>query len=237
MLLAIPALLALLFAACGGDDVSSDGTPSASATTAAASVTPSAPAATPTITPTAAPSPTAVPTVPGYPAEKRTGIAGLDAVLDTLFSRDAARIAAQLQLVQVGCVAQSAGIGSPPICQGGAAPGTKVDAYPTGLGCEGGFVLPQTLFQFAGQLVPLRARVYAIVKREPRAFVDGAFQLPAGEYAIVLAYPSPAATVPFASIVIHVTGDRIVTSNLFCGQSPAQRVEGTPPSAFILAPP
>ena len=179
------AVLLLIVAGCTAGPSPTVPPPAPTATARPATATP-APAPTATVAPAPTVAPTARPTTaPGgmpalHPAGARTGIAGVDAVVDAFLG---ASLDARRRLVRflITPCTTAQGLGGPPKCAAGEANGTPVEVFPF-LGSEGEFVrragIDRVLeFQTAG--------LYGVYRVPASAF--RADYWPAGEYAVVFA--------------------------------------------------
>jgi DNA-binding CsgD family transcriptional regulator len=152
---------------------------------------------------------------------RRSGIPAVDAVIDALQSGDEATIAALIQYGKVPCAAFT-GLGSPPKCPDGVAPGTPVDALERG--CEGSYFVPPTasaqLIRFIGN-----SSLYALVERPPAT--------PGGPPVLALTLAKPQGS---ASTLLIQDG-RITRVETSCPApaGPIWAVRGTPD--FLLSPP
>lgn len=130
--------------------------------------------------------PVATPTVPAptslHPDDLRTGITGLDPVLEAVASRDPEAIAARLQLLETACTTAD-GLGGPPKCDEGMADGTPVTVFPI-LGSEGTFVPAEGLADLANSLAIEGLFGVYQVAAEPNP--EEAYW-PSGVYGVVLA--------------------------------------------------
>jgi hypothetical protein len=216
-------------AACGGDDA-----PAATATFPATATAPptstTAPEPTATARPTATPPPpTATPpvSVPGYPADKRTGVPAIDKVVEAILSGDPAKAGPLLVFTPVACVAKQDGIGAPPLCPAGVAEGTIVDAFAVG-SCEGGFTVRGDEAGLIQNLAGPGHRLYAAWEVELRDGTPG--------YAVLFGAPGQNA-VPVFAHTAYVSAAGIVTANFGCGASPKDRLAFLKITKFLLPPP
>ena len=163
------------------------------------------------------------PLAPGQALDpsRRSGIAEVDAVIDGLQNKNRAAISAAIQYSKVPC-SNILGIGAPPRCPDGAAPGTPVDALEHG--CEGYIYVPpdaaDALIKDIGA-----GSLYAVVERPaltpggPPIYAATLDQVRGGAYTLVIA------------------AGRIVGVETTCPApaDPIWQVRGTPD--FLLPPP
>jgi hypothetical protein len=201
----------------------------------------SPPSASPTGTSaTTIPSPTSVevtpsptqPPLPGHPADVRTGIPDVDVVIDALLSYDGDRIASLAELSLVACGPRSDQSGGPPVCPPGVAVGMPVRVFPSSQ-CEGFWVSESGVRHDLGSISPPGSRIYAVAANphpvDPRN--------PAGDYLIILAFPSPPEIAKVFANVVHVTHGRIVRLTGSCAASPEAWLANLMPRALVLPPP
>jgi hypothetical protein len=117
-----------------------------------------------------------------YPADLRTGITGLDTVLEAVTSGDAPAIAATFRLLETPCTTAD-GLGGPPKCGPGEADQTIVTVFPV-LGSEGTFVMADDLPALAESLEIAGLFGVYQVTGEPSAEES---YWPSGTYGVVLA--------------------------------------------------
>ncbi len=97
--------------------------------------------------------------------DRRSGHTALDGVLDALGTKDLTAFLARIDWAQVGCITQSQGIGSPPICRPGGPEGTLIDVMPT-LGCEGHYGRRDEI-RYEQSLLAVDWLLYAVVSEPP----------------------------------------------------------------------
>lgn len=174
----IPAGLAL--AACGDDDDGATSTtaPTTASATAVTERTPSP------ITGTAVPAtPGSTPSATATAGARRTGNAAIDSVLAAIESRDAAKLAALGAFVETGCTS-APGLGGPPKCTTGQAPGTVVRVFPVA-GCEGGYIEPAQLQStLTREVTSQNPHVYAVTVARQSANPEPYF--PMGDFSVFL---------------------------------------------------
>ncbi len=117
-----------------------------------------------------------------YPADLRTGITGLDPVLEALASGDPAEIAARLRLLETACTTAD-GLGGPPKCDEGVAEGTLVSVFPV-LGAEGTFATAEELQLVAESLE--FAGLFGVYQITTGPSPEEAYW-PTGDYGVILA--------------------------------------------------
>jgi hypothetical protein len=147
-MICVGVLAVAISAACFGDEAADNGGPSPDTVTptvrpeSTATVTDVAPTATPTVDlePTAGPPPTEPPVL--------TGIPSVDRVISAVESRDLRALQGFVKYTSIECVAEDQGLGSPPPCPTGVAPGTLVNVLP-GAACHGYYV-PEWEVRFDG---------------------------------------------------------------------------------------
>jgi hypothetical protein len=101
----------------------------------------------------------------------------LRAVVDTLFAGDTAAIEDLLRFASVPCVAESEGLGSPPVCRKGEAEGTLVEVFPSAV-CEGFYLRSDEVQPIIGELANAGPEVLAAYRYgppSPEAFFYGEF--------------------------------------------------------------
>ena len=94
-------------------------------------------------------------------AERRSGIASIDAALDAMAASDVAALAALIRTTPIGCVAEQTGIGSPPLCEEGQAEGTIMATLPS-TGCEGHYAVVDDPVEQAERIVAAAGSLYAV---------------------------------------------------------------------------
>ncbi len=122
-------LAAVTFAGCGSEVLPTEVSPTLTATPGTSS--PSTPVPTPS--PGAAPRPT-----PSHPPDVRTGVDGIDVVIDALLDRDVTSTSRLIQPTMAPCTS-SLEVGSSPPCRSGEKDGTVVPTIASS-DCQGGLV-------------------------------------------------------------------------------------------------
>jgi hypothetical protein len=117
-----------------------------------------------------------------HPDTLRTGITGLDPVLEAIASRDPQAIAEHLALLETACTTAD-GLGGPPKCADGMADGTIVSVFPI-LEAEGTFATVDNLLQVADSLQI--AGLFGVYQVTGGASPEEAYW-PSGDYGVVLA--------------------------------------------------
>lgn len=165
----------------------------------------------PAVTPvTATPSSDPAATGP-HPDDLRTGITGLDAVLDAIASRDPQAIAGRMQALSTPCMTVE-GLGGPPRCDG-LPEGTVVTVFPL-LGAEGTFAPEENMLDVAQRLEI--AGLFGIYQVTTGPSAEEAYW-PSGEYGVVLV---GSGQVPAYTLIVQ--GDRIVRIVYHLGASPEE---------------
>ena len=137
-----------------------------------------------------------------------TGIADLDAVIDTVMAGNQSDILQLLKFFTIGCT-HADGLGGPPKCMEGEAEGTIVEVFPF-LETEGHYSRRSEMDDWPG----IRATgVYAVYRVSPQAYADKAY--PTGEYAIVFLTDQEELLV-----TIQVTNEKIVRIDNTLGNPP-----------------
>jgi hypothetical protein len=180
------------------------------------------------------PTSTPAPTRSAPPTTRRTGIAGVDAVIDAMHADDSKTLSRVIQLSPMPCSTRG-GIGGPPGCVFGLADGTIVHAIPMA-GCEGGVASDVSgIMAGLNRIAEARPELYAVY-RAPADYFGLAFAgIDLGlEYVAVFAYSAPAGQ---TGIAVAVRGDKAVGFKHGCATgryAPSDMVPaGTP---VVLAP-
>ncbi|GAB4333251.1 MAG: hypothetical protein Kow0010_19510 [Dehalococcoidia bacterium] len=156
-----------------------------------------------------------------HPEGTRTGNPDIDPVIAAIESGDPAEIVSVTRFTTVECVAESQGIGSPPICPSGTPEGTPIEVLP-GASCEG-YYIPREAF-VANPRLPVGPddRLFAVVR------------LP-GAFALIYADEGPELT---SGRVVYVDGGQIVSTWDGCATTPVYLFEERFGDAEVfLAPP
>lgn len=223
--LLVLASLALLAAACSGDDEETGplATSSAAVTVTATATATATAAGMSSATPAATMSPAATSTA--APREV-TGLPGVDSIIAAVLSGDLERVASLVQLRQVACGPQ-AGIGSPPPCPAGQPTGTPVPVFPVAT-CEG---------EWRSEAV-LRPTIQPLLSSPELYAVYGMPSqwqglMPDGQYAAVFSRVAPGQGGRVGAGVV-IAGTRIVGIWYGCGASVDQIVPAG--TSTILSP-
>jgi DNA-binding CsgD family transcriptional regulator len=168
--------------------------------------------------------PTAVPTAGGA---NRTGIAGVDAVIDAVMSREHDQVIALLALEQVPCTSDPNEQPLSPPCLPDAE-GTLREAFPIS-GCESGWAPGQ--FPWVDSLLMREPEVFAVF-RQDAVTADPPHGLPSGEYVIVWNYGAVDST----GVALEVTDGRIVRETGACGPYPYNLTQDVSQTDYILLP-
>jgi hypothetical protein len=168
LLLAGAVLLSALIVACSDDSESAP-----SATETPVQETPVPPAATPTtVAATAVPTATATPiTQPGA----TTGIAAVDRVVTSVRDRDASAVVAQIGWQKLGCTTTQ-GLGGPPQCRAGEAPGTTVEVVFSS-SCDGTYLRRDEVASLASRFVDGGSRLAGVYRHNGLIFPSSQYVL------------------------------------------------------------
>jgi hypothetical protein len=98
-------------------------------------------------------------------AQEPTTMAQLREIVGALFAGDAARIEGLLRFTSVPCVAESLGIGSPPVCRKGEPEGTAVEVFPAAV-CEGFYLRRDEMQSVIDALANAGPEVVAVYRFE-----------------------------------------------------------------------
>ncbi len=119
----------------------------------------------PTTAATPSPStPEAATATPGQSAVPKTGVSVVDAFIAAMLSGDTATLETLIDYGEIGCVAQADGIGSPPICEPGEAPGTLVKVIGFS-NCEGGYSTEGNVMRSLGFWTTAGPRLFSVSHR------------------------------------------------------------------------
>ncbi|MDA0366726.1 MAG: hypothetical protein O2843_12820, partial [Chloroflexi bacterium] len=99
-----------------------------------------------------------------------SGIPVVDRAIVAISNGDPERLRGSFDAVLIGCVAESSGIGSPPLCLANETPGTLVPVLPI-VSCEIEYVREQGFEQLAERLAGIAPRLYAVTA-PPRGFAE-----------------------------------------------------------------
>lgn len=225
-LLAAVCIAILAAAGCGGDDPQP--TPTASPSPAAT------PAATPSPSPAASASatgsvtsapPTPDPSVPGYPADKRTGTPIVDAAITAILAGDTAQLRSAVVYSQVLCVTNPQGAGAPPKCPAGTPNGTPVLVFQTAT-CEAQFLYPPDTAPTIAAAAKPGKKLYA-------AWQAG----PAAPWSLLFAGPPEGPGRPLSATLVTVNAFGITSINFGCNADPKTRLAQLKPASYVLPPP
>lgn len=221
--LAFLASLALLAAACSGDD--EEPTPTATPTSTAIATIAPVPTRTATAVATATATPTSAATSTAAGSREYSGLPAVDAIISAVLSGDLDRVLSFVQLRSVACGPQ-AGIGSPPPCPAGQPNGTPVPVFPVAT-CEGEWRSESVLRPTVQPLLN-SPELYAVYG------MPSQFQplMPDGQYVAVFSRTGPGTGRFGAGVVI--AGTRIVGIWYGCGAPVEQLVPAG--TSTILAP-
>jgi len=184
-----------------------------------------APPATPVVTSTAAATVASTPRV--TPAERRTGIPELDAVIDAVISHDKEKVLQLVGYTPVPCEIEPQGLGAPPQCRADEPEGTAVDVFPVAQ-CEGYYVRPEDMEQVITSLLSGDFDLYAVYKVHTRSWLGG-------DYVAILSFNSPSLGLVGESLFI---ADGNLTGVAYsCTESPEQQAQGYQDDEVIIPPP
>lgn len=196
-------LLLLGLVACSPDDKDPAPSPIAEvSSTPQASATPRPP----TATPTPLPSPTPAASAP-------TGIGAVDRAIAAVQSRDANRLASLFHLEALAC-SNAAGLGGPPQCKAGEAPGTKVNVLYTS-SCDGHYLRQDEVASLAGRFVEDTGKLAGVYRHNGLLF-------PSSQYVAVFSYETPYGSL---ARVLFISEPGIVGVTFGCGTSAKEYVE------------
>lgn len=167
-----------------------------------------------------------------HPRGARTGNPAIDAVITALEAGNKEAIARLAQFRAAPCTNEE-GLGGPPKCSPGVAPGTPIEAMPSG-GCEGGWWLKDEFLSAEGLGRFIAAyrdpQLYAVYR--PPASAQR--QWPGGD--VIIVYVHATGSGRFAQ-TIGVTDRHIVSTWGGCGTKPEDILKDAPGVSVILAPP
>ena len=121
--------------------------------------------------------------MPVYPAETRTGVASVDALIRAMHAVDAPALAGAIVSFNIGCVTEPQGIGGPPLCEDGEPEGTPIEVLPSAY-CEGFYARVESMGDSFFEIVRAAPRLFSVYEVE-----DGEANpnWPRGDYAVVFA--------------------------------------------------
>jgi hypothetical protein len=114
-----------------------------------------------------------------YPADTRTGIVAVDAVIEARLANDIDALVDLTQFLTLNCIQVAEGLGSPPLCAEGEADGTPVEVLPVA-SSEGTYVRREAI---AAQFPAAPYSLLAVYRVADDACQDETF--PAGEYNLI----------------------------------------------------
>lgn len=147
---AILVVVAVLVVRFGGQD---EADPAAGATEVPTTAATPIPSTTPAAT--ATPEQSAVP---------KTGVSVVDSFIAAMLSGDIGSLMALVDYREIGCVSQTEGIGSPPICEPGQAPGSPVQVIGFS-NCEGGFSIQADVLRSFEFFTTAGPRLFSVSRR------------------------------------------------------------------------
>lgn len=169
------------------------------------------------------------PTVPA--AFRRTGNAAVDALIDAVEAKDAAKLASLVEYTPWPCT-DRVGIGYAPRCTGGQVPGTRVDVMPYAT-CEGASALPNEVGPVLKALVTdQQPSLYAVTAYT--TFDDP--HLPTGSFAVVLqtygGTPQPTGRILFAN-----SDGKLLSFRTGCPATPRELLDSLAGTRIVVPPP
>lgn len=189
--------------ACSSDDDDPAPTPTAEvSSTPQASVTPRPP----TLTPTPVTSPTPSASAP-------TGISSVDRAIAAVNDRDAARLASLFQLEALACT-NAVGLGGPPQCKPGEAPGTMVNVLFTS-SCDGHYLRQDEVASLAGRFVEDTGKLAGVYRHNGKLF-------PSSEYVAVFSFQTPYGSL---ARVLFISEPGVVGVTFGCGTSAKEYID------------
>ncbi len=165
--------------------------------------------------------------VPVHPAETRTGVGEVDALIATVHARDARTLAQNLSPSWVACVAEPSGdVADPPLCEDDEPEGTLIEVLPFAR-CHGYFTRVESIGDALVPLIRYAPRIYAVFEVE-----DWPGGRPPGDYAVVFALAGE--EVSYAHTV-YVDGSGIAHVSWGCGTDVFEAADRG--NTFLLQPP
>ena len=166
-----------------------------------------------------APSPTATVNVPeatpvpsAAPSGTKTGIAGIDQVIEAIQADDLAKLAQLFQLYEIACT-NVPGVGGPPKCsQAGNVPdGTRVRSFPSSA-CELGWSV--NVQPIADHLLSFDPRLFGVVEFTMRlSFANEPGLIPPATHGVILETDTAGGR---QGIMVHVNNGRVVYLDFLC---------------------
>lgn len=201
--LLIAGLLALVALACTSEAAPSD--------------------ATPTPPPAASPAPVTPTAVPGD-ATPRTGVASVDRALAAVAAKDAVQLASLARLEPLACTT-AMGLGGPPACGPGEAPGTVVNVLFTS-SCDGHYIRQTEVEPLMKRFVEDRGKLAGVYRHNGLIF-------PSSQYVLVFSFDTPYGSL---ARVLFVSDTGIVGVTFACGSSAKEYVEAVGLRDAVLLP-
>jgi len=159
-----------------------------------------------------------------------SGVPIVDRVIDAITRSDANALLALTDFSHIACVAESQGIGSPPLCQAGEPNGTTVDAI-WGASCEGYTVRRAALGDTYRSLLNGIGPFAVFAATDQGVETDGGtYRFLRGRYDIVL-------TGTRTTLRLRLSGAGITTYIGGCGSDPYSEIARTAEPDFLLPPP
>lgn len=151
---------------------------------------------------------------PGGPAADRpTGIAAVDRVLQAVREDNVSKLTAEASFQPLACTTAQ-GLGGPPACLPGEAAGTVVNVLFTS-SCDGHYIWPSELPALAGQFIEGEGRLAGVYRHNGLIF-------PSSQYVLVFSYDSPGGSV---ARIAFVSDNGIVGLTFTCGTSAKEYVQ------------
>lgn len=158
-------------------------------------------------------------TQPGDAETAATGVAELDHTLNAALRGDRIALAGLTGYQRIGCVEQSQGAGSAPVCRDGEPEGEQVEAFPV-LQCELAWVRPEVMPDTFGQALGSSPQLVSVYEPVSRPLVLAA------DYVGVLRTTE---NDPPAGVAISIRAGRVIQieydCNNFAGLSAPEKAE------------
>ncbi len=110
--------------------------------------------------------------VPTSASLRRTGIEGVDAVVDAVLSGDPEALRSFVRFTSIACTTNPLGLGGPPLCRPGEADGTLVDTFPIGT-VEGYYLPADEIDDFLRSLTSYEISLYAVYLAPADSWLPG----------------------------------------------------------------
>ena len=158
---------------------------------------------------------------------RRTGIEGVDAVIDAVESRDSRVLRHFIKFTPIACTTNKLGLGGPPLCRPDEAEGSVVDAFPIH-SCEGHYLRPDETDRLPDSLTVEQLSLYAV-------YIPKAGWWPSADYVAIFSRPVPG--VGFMAEEVFITDGWIVGTGDSCGVGIEVVVQDGQFDKVILPPP